>query len=162
MVEYARQAELPCVPNEGAALAKQLEGDELFEVGCEGVDGYLLQKLAAGGWKTTECIRLVGASLACRFSTPAEQAASLKARFANNEEAAACDVSQARYMGANANGSFFEAKCSAGNGVIVRFDPSYAVQQVYPCEVAHRIGGGCTMTEVPPLPEGTVVAPPAG
>ncbi|MBU1346695.1 MAG: hypothetical protein KKA16_07060 [Alphaproteobacteria bacterium] len=159
MVEYARQAELPCVPNEGVALAKQLEGDELFEVGCEGVDGYLLQKRAAGGWKTTECIRLVGAALACRFSTPAEQAASLKARFANNEDAAACDVSQARYMGANANGSFFEAKCAAGNGVIVRFDPSYAVQQVYPCEVAQRIGGGCTMTEVPPLPEDAVVVP---
>lgn len=159
MVEYARQANLPCVPNEGAPLSKQIDGDELYEVGCDGRDGYLLQKLAAGGWKPTECIQLVNAALACQFTTPAEQAASLKARFAGNAEAEACDVTRARYMGANANGSFYEAKCAADNGLIVRFNTEFVVQQVYPCEVAQRIGGGCTMTTVPPLPEGTVSAP---
>lgn len=159
MVEYGRQAELPCVPNEGVALGKQIEGGELYEVGCDGVDGYILQRLVAGGWKTTECIRVVDAALACQFSTQAEQAATLKARFAGNAEAAACDVTRARYMGANANGSFYEAKCAADNGVIVRFDPTFAVQQVYPCEVAQRIGGGCTMTIVPPLPADAIVRP---
>lgn len=159
MVEYAREANLPCVPNEGGPLSKQIDGDELYEVGCDGLDGYLLQKLAAGGWKATECLRVLEAAVACQFSTPAEQAATLKARFAGNAEAAACDVTRARYMGANANGSFYEAKCAADNGVIVRFNNEFAVQQVYPCEVAQRIGGGCTLTIVPPLPEGTVSAP---
>ncbi|MDP3405614.1 MAG: hypothetical protein Q8S03_13040 [Brevundimonas sp.] len=159
MVEYAREANLPCVPNEGAPLSKQIDGDELYEVGCDGLDGYLLQKLAAGGWKATECLRVLEAAVACQFSTPAEQAATLKARFAGNAEAAACDVTRARYMGANANGSFYEAKCAADNGVIVRFNNEFAVQQVYPCEVAQRIGGGCTLTIVPPLPESTVSAP---
>ncbi len=159
MVEYARQANLPCVPNEGGSLSKQIDGGELYEVGCDGVDGYILQRLVAGGWKTTECIQVVDAALACQFSTPAEQAATLKARFAGNAEAAACDVTRARYMGANANGSFYEAKCAADNGVIVRFDPTFAVQQVYPCEVAQRIGGGCTMTTVPPLPADAIVVP---
>jgi hypothetical protein len=159
MVEYGRQANLPCVPNEGAPLNKQIAGDELYEVGCDGVDGYVLQKLAAGGWKATECLQVVDAALACQFSTAQEQAASLKARFAGNAEAAACDVTRARYMGANANGSFYEAKCAADNGVIVRFNTEFAVQQVYPCEVAQRIGGGCTFTIVPPLPESTVSAP---
>ena len=159
MVEYGRQANLPCVPNQGGPLGKQIGGEELYEVGCDGVDGYVLQRQVAGGFKTTECIQLVNTALACQFSTAQEQAASLKARFAANAEAAACDVTQARYMGANANGSFYEAKCGAGNGVIVRFDPAFAVQQVYPCELAQRIGGGCTMTEVPPLPADAVVVP---
>ncbi|WP_396595595.1 hypothetical protein [Brevundimonas sp. R86498] len=159
MVEYAREANLPCVPDEGGPLSKQIDGDELYEIGCEGQDGYLLQKQAAGGFKATECVRIIEAAIACQFSTSAEQAATLKARFAGNAEAAACDVTRARYMGANANGSFYEAKCAADNGVIVRFNNDFAVQQVYPCEVAQRIGGGCTMTIVPPLPEGTVSAP---
>ncbi len=159
MVEYGRQANLPCIPNEGGPLGKQIDGGELYELGCDGVDGYVLQRLAAGGFKTTECVQLVNAALACQFSTAQEQAATLKARFAGNAEAAACDVSQARYMGSNARGSFYEAKCGAGNGVIVRFDPAFAVQQVYPCEVAQRIGGGCTMTEVPPLPADAVIVP---
>ncbi|AQR61364.1 hypothetical protein BZG35_06630 [Brevundimonas sp. LM2] len=159
MVDYAREANLPCVPNEGNSLSKQIDGEELYEVGCDGVDGYLLQKLKAGGWKATECSRILEAALACQFTTPAEKAASLKARFAGNAEAAACDVTQSRYMGTNANGSFYEAKCAADNGIIVRMDSAYAVQRVYPCEVAQRIGGGCTLTIVPPLPEGTVSAP---
>lgn len=159
MVEYGRQANLPCVPDEGAPLGKQIEGDLVYEVGCDGLDGYVLQRLAAGGWKKTECSTVVDTALACRYSTPAEQAATLKNRLASNPEAAACDVTTARYMGANANGSFYEAKCGAGNGVIVRFNTEFAVQQVYPCEVAQRIGGGCTLTEVPPLPADTVVVP---
>lgn len=163
MVDYGRQANLPCVPNQGGPTGKQIGGEELYEVGCDGVDGYVLQRLAAGGFKTTECAQVVDATLACQFSTAQEQAASLKARFAGNAEAAACDVIQARYMGANTNGAFWEARCGAGNGVIVRFNAEYAVQQVYACEVAHRIGGGCRLTVVPEAPaaEAPAAAPAA-
>ncbi len=149
---YATEAGFRCTVNEGASIGKSRDDNLIYEVGCDGVDGAWLERLPTG-WKVTECVQIISQNGTCRFSTAAEQAATLKARFANNAEAAACDVTQGRYMGANANGSFFEAKCAAGNGVIVRFNPAFEVQQVYPCETAQRIGGGCTLTVVPPAPE---------
>jgi hypothetical protein len=149
---YATEAGFRCMVNEGASIGKSRDDNLIYEVGCDGVDGAWLERLPTG-WKVTECVQIISQNGTCRFSTAAEQAATLKARFANNAEAAACDVTQGRYMGANANGSFFEAKCAAGNGVIVRFNPAFEVQQVYPCETAQRIGGGCTLTVVPPAPE---------
>lgn len=145
---YAAEAGVTCTVDQGASIGKSRDDNLIYEVGCQGQDGAWLERLATG-WKVTECVQIITQNGTCRFSTAEEQAATLKARFASNAEAAACDVTQARYMGANANGSFYEAKCGAGNGVIVRFNPAFEVQQVYPCETAQRIGGGCTMTVVP-------------
>lgn len=149
---YAAEAGLTCTVDQAASIGKSREDNLIYEAGCNGADGAWLERLPTG-WKVTECVQVVSQNGTCRFSTAEEQAATLKARFASNPEAAACDVTQARYMGANANGSFFEAKCAAGNGIIARFNTAFAVQQVYPCETAQRIGGGCTMTVVPPAPE---------
>jgi hypothetical protein len=156
---YASEAGVTCTVDQGASIGKSDEDNLIYEVGCAGTDGYWLERQPAG-WKTTECTIIVTQNGVCRYSTAAEQAATLKGRLAGSE-AEACDVTEGRYMGANANGSFYEAKCGAGNGVIVRFNSEYAVQQVYPCEVAQRIGGGCTLTIVPPLPETPAEAPPA-
>jgi hypothetical protein len=155
---YATEAGVACTVDQGASIGKASNGNLIYEVGCNGVDGYWLEKEAAG-WKKTECAIIVTQNATCRYSTAAEAAATFKTRLAGSE-AAACDVTEGRYMGANANGSFWEAKCAAGNGVIVRFNPEHAVQQVYPCETAHRIGGGCTLTIVPP-PAETPAAPAA-
>ncbi len=151
---YAAEAGLTCTVDQGASIGKSQNDNLIYEVGCQGLDGAWLEREATG-WKVTECVQVVTQNGTCRFSTAAEQAATLKARFASNAEAAACDVTQARYMGANANGSFFEAKCGAGNGIIARFNTAFEVQQVYPCETAQRIGGGCTLTVVPAAPEAT-------
>ena len=151
---YAAEAGVPCTPDQGASIGTSPEGNLLYEVGCNGADGYRLERLP-DGWRKSECLEIVGLNGRCRFSTQAEQAATLTARFAGNPEAAACVPTEARYMGANANGSFYEAKCGAGNGIIVRFDTAYAVQQVYPCETAQRIGDGCQLTIVPEAPAAT-------
>ncbi|WP_428152670.1 hypothetical protein [Brevundimonas sp.] len=147
---YATQAGVPCTVDQGASIGKSSEGNLIYEIGCSGVDGYWLEQVGTG-WKTTECAIVTTQNATCRYTTSAEAAASFKTRLAGSE-AAACDVTEGRYMGANANGAFWEAKCSAGNGVIVRFNPEYAVQQVYPCETAQRIGGGCRLTIVPEAP----------
>lgn len=154
---YATEAGVACTVDQGASIGKASNGNLVYEVGCNGVDGFWLEKEAAG-WKKTECAIIITQNGACRFTTPAEQAASFKTRLAGSD-AASCDVTESRYMGANANGAFWEAKCGAGNGVIVRFNTEYAVQQVYACEVAHRIGGGCRLTIVPEAP--AAEAPPA-
>ena len=151
MASYAAEAGVACTIDQGGSIGRASSGNLIYEVGCNGVDGYWLEK-APTGWIKTECSVIATQDATCRYSTAEEAAATLKARFAGSE-AAACDVTQSRYMGSNANGSFYEGKCGAGNGVIVRFDTAFAVQQVYACEVAHRIGGGCTLTQVPPLEE---------
>ncbi len=153
LAAYAVEAGVPCTVDQGASVGKASTGNLIYEVGCNGLDGYWIEKTPTS-WTKTECSVIATQNATCRFSTAAEAAATLKARFAGSE-AAECDVTQARYMGANANGAFYEAKCGAGNGIIARFDTAFAVQQVYACEVAHRIGGGCTMTVVPAPAEET-------
>ncbi|WP_426051885.1 hypothetical protein [Brevundimonas sp. SL161] len=147
---YAREAGIACSVDQGASIGKSSEGNLIYEIGCNGSDGYWIEK-ASTGWTTTECSVISTQNATCRYTTPAEAVATLKRRLGGSE-AAACDVAEGRYMGANANGAFYEAKCAAGNGVIVRFNPDFAVQQVYPCETAQRIGGGCRLTVVPEAP----------
>ena len=151
MKAYAVEAGVTCTVDAGNSIGRAASGGLIYEIGCSDSDGFWIEKSEAG-WTKTECSVIATQNATCRHSTAAEAAATLKSRFAGSE-AATCDVTQARYMGANANGSFYEAKCGAGNGLIARFDNAFTVQQVYPCEVAHRIGGGCTLTQVPPLEE---------
>lgn len=158
LAAYAVEAGVPCTVDQGASIGKASSGNLIYEVGCNGVDGFWLEKTPTG-WTKTECAVITTQNATCRFSTAAEAAATLKSRFAGSD-AAECDVAEGRYMGANANGSFYEAKCGAGNGIIVRFDTAYAVQQVYACEVAHRIGGGCRLTVVPEAPAAEAPATP--
>ena len=144
---YARDAGVPCAVDQGASIGKSPEGNYIYEAGCNGTDGYWIEQLPAG-WEKTECLAVITQNGACRFTTPVEQAATVRTWLAGSA-AAACEVTEARYMGANTNGSFYEAKCGAGDGYIARFDAGMAVQQIYPCAEAARIGGGCTLTVVP-------------
>ncbi len=152
---YAAEAGVACTVDQGASIGKSSDDNLVYEVGCNGADGYWIEKEPTG-WTQTACSIVVTKNQTCQFTTAAERAATLGARLAG---AADCAVTDSRYMGANANGSFYEAKCGAGNGFVVRLNTAHAVQQVYPCEVAQRIGGGCTLTIVPPAP---AAAAPAG
>jgi hypothetical protein len=142
---YAAEAGIACTVDQGASVGKA--GDNvIYEVGCNGADGYRLERLPSG-WKKTECAVLLTQNGTCQYSTAAEQAATLNGRIANTV-ADACAVTESRFMGSAGESAFYEAKCGAGNGYIVRFDPQFAVQQLYPCETAQRVGGGCRLTVV--------------
>lgn len=143
---YALEAGIACTVDEGAPLGRTAENTLIYEVGCAGLDGYRIEK-AAAGWTKTECAVIASQNSTCRFSTAGEQAATLKARVAGSE-AEGCDVVQARYIGASAGDTLYEAKCGAGNGIIVRFTPEHVVRQIFPCETAQRIAGGCRLTTV--------------
>lgn len=149
---YAQQAGVSCTVDQGMVVGRSTANNEIYEIGCSGVQGYWIEKTASG-WQSTECLQVITENATCRFTTPQDGAASLKAMLAGSE-AADCDVTQARFMGENSNGRFYEAKCAAGNGVIARFQQA-AVQQIYPCEEAQRIGGGCTLTQVAAAPATT-------
>lgn len=147
MKQFATEAGVDCTVDQGAAVGKSSSGNMVYEIGCTGADGARIEK-AAAGWDKTPCFQVVSSGSTCRYTTAEEQAATLKALFAGSA-AAACDVTQARYMGSNANGGFYEAKCAQGDGLIARLDNANAVQQVYPCAEAAQIGGGCKLTTAP-------------
>jgi hypothetical protein len=148
--QYAQEAGVRCDIDQGASVGKTPEGNLIYEVGCRGTDGFWLER-AGQAWEVERCLTVVAQNGTCRFTTSTEQAASVKAVLAGSE-AASCDVTQARYMGSNANGTFYEAKCAAGDGYIARVNADMAVQQVYPCADAARIGGGCKLTAVAVAP----------
>ncbi len=155
MKRYAAAAGVTCNVDAGAAVGMSANNVLVYEVGCVDTDGFRLEKSAAG-WSKTACFQVVSGNGQCRYTTAAEQNGTLKAWLASSA-ASSCDVTGSRLMGENANGSFYEAKCAAGDGVIVRFNAEMAVQQVYPCAEAARIGGGCKLTAVP----AAAAAPPA-
>jgi hypothetical protein len=145
---YATQAGVPCTVDEARVRGQASNGAIVYEIGCVGVDGYWIEKTAAG-WDKTECLQVVSQNSTCVFTTPAEQAATVKSWLADTG-AAACDVQQVRLMGQNANGRFIEMTCAGADGFIIRQNAEHAVQQVYPCATAQQIGGGCKLTTTPP------------
>lgn len=156
---YAREAGITCTVDQGGSIGKSTAGNLIYEVGCAEADGFWLEKTPTG-WETTTCMQVITQSAACKFTQPAEQAATLKTMLAGSP-AAACNVVEARYMGSNTNGAFYEAKCGADEGYIVRFNTEKVVQQVYPCAEAARIGGGCKLITVAAAPEAAAPAPAA-
>jgi hypothetical protein len=153
---YAVEAGVHCTVDQGSSVGKSAADNVIYEVGCAGADGYWLEKTPTG-WVTTECLKLVSRNAACKYTVPAEQVATVTKWF-EGSQAAACAPTEVRYIGSNPNGAFYEAKCAQGDGLIARFDTAMALQQVYPCAEAQRIGGGCKLTVVP---DAAPVAAPA-
>lgn len=145
---WARQAGAACTIDEAQAIGKSDDNNMVYEIGCANADGYWLEKTAAG-WDLKDCLQVASMNGACRFTTAAEQAQGFQGKLAGTD-AADCAVTQVRMMGQNANGRFYEAKCSAeGQGYIARINNDGVTQQVYACATAQRIGGGCTLTPAP-------------
>jgi hypothetical protein len=145
---YATQAGVACTVDEAKVRGQSGNGAVVYEIGCVGVDGYWIEK-AASGWEKTECLQVISQSGTCQFTTPAEQAATVKS-WLPGSDAAACDVQQVRLMGQNANGRFVEMTCAGADGFIIRQNAEKAIQQVYPCATAQQIGGGCKLTTTAP------------
>ena len=144
---WAREAGVTCTVDEARAIGRSNAGNLIYEVGCAGVDGLRLEN-GEGQWSVQDCLQVVSVGGTCRFTTAAEQNATLQAKLAGTE-AADCNVQQVRVMGQNANGRFYEVKCAAeGVGFVARVKDD-ATQQIYPCATAQNIGGGCTLTPAP-------------
>lgn len=157
----ARDAGVACTIDE-AIIIGTAGTNPVYEVGCAGADGYRLIKLDSG-WELTDCLQVASTGATCRFTTPQEQADTIKAKLAGTE-AAGCDVAQARLMGHNPSGRFFEVKCAAeGEGYIVVVNSQGAADRTYTCLAARqqRIGNGCSLTQVPEAEAEAEAAPPA-
>ena len=145
---WARMAGVSCTVDEAVAIGKSDADNVVYEIGCAGVDGYWLERVGEG-WKLQDCLQIASIGGSCRFTTAQEQADGFEPKMAGTD-AAACDVTRVRLMGANANGRFYEAQCAAeGEGYIARINNEGMTQQIYPCATAQRIGGGCIFTPAP-------------
>ena len=150
LTSYAQQAGVACSVDQATIIGKRA-GSDVYEIGCAGSDGYQIAK-ENGAWSKTSCLELASANVTCNYTTKEEQIADVTKWFAGSD-AAACNISNVRYMGGNANGAFYEAACNGSDGVITRLNAEKQVQQVYPCAEAAQIGGGCKLTDG--APQGT-------
>lgn len=150
---WARDAGVTCTVDQALAVGKSMNDNMIYEVGCANADGYWLEKTATG-WDLQDCMQVIAAEGVCNFTTPAEQAAGFRTKLAGTD-AAGCDVQELRMMGHNANGRFYEARCAANDGFIVRVNNAGVTQQVYPCATAQNIGGGCRLTTAAPAAAST-------
>ena len=153
--QYAKDAGVACTVDQAKLRGQSNDGAVVYEVGCSDGPGYWIKQQAAT-WTKTPCIQIVAERGTCEFTTTAENAAFVKTLLAGSE-AASCNVTEARLMGQNANGVFYEAKCDGADGVIARLNAENVVQQIYPCATAQQIGGGCKLTTAP-----AAAAAPAG
>ncbi|SPU53592.1 Uncharacterised protein [Brevundimonas vesicularis] len=153
--QYAKDAGVACTVDQAKLRGQSNDGAVVYEVGCSDGPGYWIKQQAAT-WTKTPCIQIVAENGTCEFTTTAENAAFVKTLLAGSE-AASCNVTEARLMGQNANGVFYEAKCDGADGVIARLNAENVVQQIYPCATAQQIGGGCKLTTAP-----AAAAAPAG
>ncbi|AQR63568.1 hypothetical protein BZG35_14930 [Brevundimonas sp. LM2] len=143
MAAYARAAGVTCTMDEGRAIG-QVEGRAIYEIGCAGRDGARIAETATG-WSQIPCLAVVKAGSTCAFTTPAEQNATLQALLAGTE-GAGCVVDDGRYMGASANGTYYEAKCSGAEGYVFRVKDGSS--EAFPCAAAQGLAGGCILTPV--------------
>lgn len=153
--QYAKDAGVACTVDQAKLRGQSNDGAIVYEVGCSDGPGYWIKKQAET-WSKTPCIQVVAENGTCEFTTASENAAFVKTLLAGSE-AASCNVTEARLMGQNANGVFYEAKCDGADGVIARLNAENVVQQIYPCATAQQIGGGCKLTTAPaaaPAPAG--------
>lgn len=153
--QYAKDAGVGCTVDQAKLRGQSNDGAVVYEVGCSDGPGYWIKQQAAT-WTKIPCIQIVAENGTCEFTTTAENAAFVKTLLAGSE-AASCNVTEARLMGQNANGVFYEAKCDGADGVIARLNAENVVQQIYPCATAQQIGGGCKLTTAP-----AAAAAPAG
>ena len=145
--DYAQQAGVPCTVDQTKVMGQSNDGAVVYEIGCSDAAGYWIRK-EAGAWTKTPCIQVIAENGTCDFTSTAENAGYVKTLLAGSA-AEPCNVVEARLMGRNANGVFYEAKCQGADGLIARLNAENAVQQIYPCATAQQIGGGCTLTPAP-------------
>ena len=51
---YATEAGVPCAVDQGASIGRSNDGNLIYEIGCNGADGYWIEK-AGATWTKTEC-----------------------------------------------------------------------------------------------------------
>jgi hypothetical protein len=144
---YIQSAGITCQVEDTRWVGRTSSGEERYEVGCAGVDGYWVRVDSEGAYQDRlECIEVTAAGGECRFTTRDEQLAGLQARFASVAPQA-CTAEDGRFVGANEQFRFYEVKCSEGFGFIAQTDPAGEAMDARDCSRPQIVPGGCTLTD---------------
>ena len=147
---WADAAGITCRIDEATWVGRMSGNRDRFEIGCAGLGGAWVEVGMAGENPTMlDCFQIISSGKQCTLTTGAEQGATLRARL-QGTTAPDCAITDARFMGSNANGAFYEAACDGAEGFVARFDAAGAFQQTYPCSEAGSIGDGCRLSAAVP------------
>lgn len=140
---YAHEAGVDCRVDAGKVVGTNAEGNFVYEIGCDGADGYHIER-AGQGWRKTDCLEIVGMNMTCDFTTNAEQAAGIRPLIADSA-IDDCDAQAVRLLAQSDAGRFIEVKCASGDGYVAQVKDA-TLSRIIPCSAAQRIGSGCRLT----------------
>ncbi|MFN3537620.1 MAG: hypothetical protein ACK4Y4_09260, partial [Brevundimonas sp.] len=147
MAGYIQSAGITCQVEDTRWVGRTQSGEERYEVGCAGADGYWLTVNNAGQYQgRLECLEVTVAGGECQFTTRAEQLNGIQARFASVAPQA-CTAEDARFVGANEQFRFYEVKCSEGFGYVAQTNPAGEPLEARDCGRPQVVAGGCTLTD---------------
>lgn len=135
---YARSAGVDCDIADGAQIGRTNSG-AVFEVGCRSGEGYWVRQ-SDNAWSRENCLKVIALNDTCRFTTAEQRARALDARL-RGTEAAGCNVSAIGYVGQAGSDEYYEVRCAAGQGFVLRVGPSERVDQALSCAQAEALLG---------------------
>lgn len=144
---FIDQAGITCTVDNVRWVGQTPGGQDRYEVGCAGSDGYWLEVNTAQNslHRTLTCLQVVSAGGTCGLTTAEEQAAWVAGLAAGSGRS--CAATQARYVGQGEGRRYYEVACSDGPGFMVRTGDDNSFQAVVECADATGIGGGCALTD---------------
>lgn len=143
----ARAAGISCRVDDALYMGVTADSKGRYEIGCAGADGYWVDVDSAGVATPTSCLTVTASDGACIYTTPEEQLATIRARFAGADRTD-CTIEQGRGVGATPTSEFYEVKCAGGQGYMLRTSLAGEFERVYPCAEADSIAGGCKLTDL--------------
>lgn len=142
---WARSAGVDCRIDQAEWIGSSDRGLDIYEVGCDGSEGYWLEQTASG-WSLKGCVEVTSEGLPCRFTAAEEQLAWMRTRLVGTS-AAACDVTEIRMIGVSSQGRHYETTCGAPDqGYVVRIADGGRVEDVRACKDVEDTPIGCTLT----------------
>lgn len=145
---YVQAAGITCAVDQARWVGATNAGDQRYEVGCPGADGFWFDAIAAGGvGNVMPCLQVAAAGGTCQFSPSSEQAAWVASLAA--PAGRSCPATTARFVGANGQTGqrYYEVGCADGVGFMVRTNGSNGFESVIECAAAGGIAGGCTLSD---------------
>ena len=145
---YVESANLSCSIDQAAWIGQLPSGEDRYEVGCAGSEGYWIDvaKASTTPGEVIPCLE-IGGNRTCQFTTKDEQVAWISARYGASLPAG-CTPTDLRVAGQNPQAKFYEVKCGDNSGYFLRTlvaDGSF--DRAIPCADALSIGGGCTLVD---------------
>jgi hypothetical protein len=148
----AKQAGVACTPAKARWVGEDRnKSADIYEVGCSDNSSYIISAPQAGSsakLSQENCLQpaLRGDGL-CEYMSK-EAALGALGQIAS-KSGKACDLKDARWVGAKSGGeSFYEIACSSGKGFMIETAANGAFTRALDCEQAENVGGGCTLTQI--------------